>query len=69
MRLFIWEFHLQLYVLLVLVVQITSWHLECCREMPFVLQESVLDSDLKYNLFQLYFLQNNKFLKEVLVGI
>lgn len=60
---------MQLYTLLVLVEQITSWQLECCRETPFVLQESVLDSDLKSNLFQLYFLQNNKFLTEVLVGI
>lgn len=48
--------------------QVTSCHLEYCSEMPFVLQGSVFHSDLKYNLFQFSFLQNNKFLKEVLVG-
>lgn len=59
--------------------QITSCYLEYCINMPFILQDSVLDSDLKYNIFQLYFyytftiiqlyfLQNNEFFKEFWSG-
>jgi len=49
--------------------QITSCLFKYCSEMHFVLEESVLDSGLNYDIFQLCFLQNNKLRKEALVRI